>query len=316
MKEYVGKVKELFVQKQLPCTTGIVVALIFFYLLGKTDIGYNVFAMAPGEILPPLAHIWTPVTAGFLESSFVSLLIDIGTTVIAGATFEAPWGTIKFAKFMAVSSVAACLGAASSFIFLYTVTGNLTYLFFKFSGYAGVVAGILVAFKQDFSERALTIGPISIEYRYGPVGFVLLNILAYYPLGLVPGSNAMLAFHGFLSSWMYLRFYQKRVGSLFWGDSSSNFALADFFPTFLQPIIAVAGNRVFKFLVMINVCSEATVQYDLENPGPLKVTVSDGEKERHKQRALRDLELRVKVQEKNPNPTPTTSTSVSLGDNI
>jgi hypothetical protein len=93
-------------------------------------------------------------------------------------------------------------------------------------------AGLLVAFKQLVPEHTISIfkGVVKIRVKHFPVLFLLANTIS----GPLFGTDVavVLAWIGFLSSWIYLRFYKRTFPDLgsnqapsLKGDASETFAL-------------------------------------------------------------------------------------------
>ncbi|BFZ10529.1 hypothetical protein BsWGS_13568 [Bradybaena similaris] len=129
---------------------------------------------------------------------------------------------------------------------------------------------------------------------------------------------------GLVISWVYLRFYQKQSDGNR-GDMADNFSFASFFPSQLQPPIAVFANTVFSGLVRFKLCKKPQRRYDVSSSTTITVTLPGTEPrdaERRKQLAIKALNERLSKVDSAPNwpalddddednEKPASSTSVS-----
>ncbi|XP_010184407.1 PREDICTED: transmembrane protein 115, partial [Mesitornis unicolor] len=110
----------------------------------------------------------------------------------------------------------------------------------------------------------------------------LSNLLASYGFGL-------------LSSWVYLRFYQRHSRGR--GDMSDHFAFATFFPEILQPVVGLVANLVHSLLVKVKVCRKTVKRYDVGAPSSITISLpgtDPQDAERRRQLALKALNERLK----------------------
>jgi membrane associated rhomboid family serine protease len=68
-----------------------------------------------------LVHVQTLFTAGFLETNWALLAIDVVALSFAGGVFEPLWGVSKYLEFVLVVNVVGCLAIAITYIFAYVV---------------------------------------------------------------------------------------------------------------------------------------------------------------------------------------------------
>ena len=121
----------------------------------------------------------------------------------------------------------------------------------------------LVAFKQLVPEHTVTIskGLIRIRVKHFPALFLAANTTS----GIVFGTDTalVLAWLGFLTSWIYLRFYKRQPelsspatgGNELRGDASETFAFASFWPDAVQPAVAAISDSLYNALVALHVCT-------------------------------------------------------------
>jgi hypothetical protein len=72
----------------------------------------------------------------------------------------------------------------------------------------------------------------------------LLGVLS--TMGVVTVAAVVMAAHGVMWSWVYLRFYQVKDGSV--GDAAESFTFVDFFPQLIQPVVGIISGRVWGFV--------------------------------------------------------------------
>jgi hypothetical protein len=116
---------------------------------------------------------------------------------------------------------------------------------------------------------------IRIRVKHFPAIFLLVNTISGVLLGTE--TAALMAWLGFFTAWIYLRFYRlspsilgnatSGESDLVRGDASDTFAFAHFFPDSLHGPIGLLTDRVYGFLVSIRVCtpfSDADVDFGNE----------------------------------------------------
>ncbi len=188
-------------------------------------------------------------------------------------------------------------------------------------GSVALQGAFLVAFKQLVPEHTVTIlkGIVKIRVKHFPAIFLAANTISGFVLGT--DSALILAWAGFLTSWTYLRFYKKQVdlagtstgGNTISGDASETFAFAYFWPDVIQPPIAAISDRVYNFLVAINVLTPfsaedvetSNVQATARGEGGLPSLLNPGrrgggggkreEAERRRALALKALDQRLQA---------------------
>jgi hypothetical protein len=132
------------------------------------------------------------------------------------------------------------------------------------SGGIAIQAGFLVAFKQLVPEHTVAIakGLVRMRVKHFPAIFLAANTVS----GIVLGTETamFLAYFGFMTAWVYLRFYRVSPsmsstatgdGSVIKGDASDTFAFAHFFPEPLQTPIGHFADGVYNVLISLGVCT-------------------------------------------------------------
>ncbi|XP_038266194.1 transmembrane protein 115 [Dermochelys coriacea] len=271
------------------CATVILLYLLSFAV--DTVFGLGV---TPGYLFPPNFWIWTLATHSVVEKHVWDVGVSLATVVLAGRLLEPLWGALELLIFFAVVNISVGLLGAFAYFLTYVGSFNLLYLFtVRIHGMLGFLGGVLVALKQTMGDSTVLKVP---QVRMKVVPMLLLLILAVLRLTTLIESN-MLASYGFgvLSSWIYLRFYQRHSRGR--GDMSDHFAFATFFPEILQPVIGLVANLVHGILVKVKVCRKTVKRYDVGAPSSITISLpgtDPQDAERRRQLALKALNERLK----------------------
>jgi len=120
----------------------------------------------------------------------------------------------------------------------------------------------LVAFSQLVPAHTVTLfrGLLSLRVPRFPLLYIgLVTLLCLTPM--LTAASFLLAVYGFLVSWTYLRFYKVAFPDLdisqpnsLRGDASETFAIAEFFPGPIRPLVAAVSDQVFNVLVAMRLC--------------------------------------------------------------
>ena len=201
-----------------------------------------------------------------------------------------------------------------------------------------------MAFKQLVPEHTVTFlrGILKVRVKHFPAIFLAANTLSGFIIGT--DTALVLAWAGFFTSWIYLRFYKVSAelsgsgtgpSSKIRGDASETFAFACFWPDVVQPPIAAMADGIYNTLVAIKVLTpfsaeevesgnnQATARVEGGLPSLLNQSGRSGrsgkreEAERRRALALKALDQRLQVATSSkPQPTPPPpSTSQSLDSN-
>ena len=143
----------------------------------------------------------------------------------------------------------------------------LSYRETSIDGALALEAAFLVAFKQLVPEHTVSLlnSAIRIRVKHFPAIFVLLNTIS----GPLFGTDTalFLGWFGFLTSWIYLRFYrisptfataETGQGTNIRGDASDTFAFSHFFPDTIQAAIAPICDKVYDTMVAFRICTPFT----------------------------------------------------------
>lgn len=140
-------------------------------------------------------------------------------------------------------------------------------------------AGFLVALKQLVPEHTVSIfkGAIRVRIKHFPALFTLANVISGPLLGT--DTALWLSLIGFLTSWIYLRFFRITEitsvatggeGATMKGDASDTFAFVAFFPDVMHPFLSPMCDGIFATLVQLRICvpfSDEAVETGNENMG-------------------------------------------------
>lgn len=270
------------------CATVLLLYLITFGVDTVSTLG-----VTPGFLFPPNFWIWTLITHGVVEKHIWDVGVSLATVVVAGRLLEPLWGALELLIFFAVVNISVGILGAFSYLLTYVATFNLAYLFnIQIHGVLGFLAGVMVALKQTMGDSIVLKVP---QVRMKVVPMLLLLILAILRLTTLIESN-LLASYGFgvLSSWVYLRFYQRHSRGR--GDMSDHFAFATFFPEILQPLVGLVANLVHGVLVKVRICRKTVKRYDVGAPSSITISLpgtDPQDAERRRQLALKALNERL-----------------------
>nr|XP_033782351.1 transmembrane protein 115 [Geotrypetes seraphini] len=271
------------------CATVLVLYLLSFGL----DTEFRL-SLTPGHLFPPNFWVWTLVTHGVVESHVWEVLLSLATVVVAGRLLEPLWGALELLIFFTVVNISVGVLGALSYFLTYVATVHLDYLFtVRIHGVFGFLGGVLVALKQTTGDAVVLKVP---QVRMKVVPMLLLLALAALRLTALIESNRLASYgFGVLSSWVYLRFYQRHSRGR--GDMSDHFAFATFFPEVLQPVVGLAASLVHRVLVKVRICRKTVKRYDVGAPSSITISLpgtDPQDAERRRQLALKALNERLK----------------------
>ncbi|XP_048741794.1 transmembrane protein 115-like [Ostrea edulis] len=274
----------------------VAVTIGYFLSFAKSIVPY--LAVTPGYVLPPNFWVWTFVTHSFIEFHFWEVLADIAVLILCGKLLEPLWGALDMLIFLAVVNTGVALASSFLYIGIYLVTKNEEYLFETYiHGMVGYVAGFSVAVKQVMPDHKLLSSPFgTLRNTHIPLLLMFITITLRL-INVVDGPYPFMFGFGILISWTYLRFYQKHSNGNR-GDMADQFSFSSFFPSQLQPIIAIVSNTVFLALVKIKVCKKPQRKYDISSTSNATITITlpgtdPNDAERRKNVALKLLNERL-----------------------
>ncbi|KAF2749196.1 DUF1751-domain-containing protein [Sporormia fimetaria CBS 119925] len=336
-----------------PLTRSLLASIVVFTLLnivlrpgpdwkqkaGKplTSVGDGVpyLTLVPGQ---SVIYPWVFLLATAVEENLLGLVVTGFTVFYGGRYLERAWGSKEFSKFILFVAMVPNLLSFLLYVIGYVLSKNESALTTTISGGIAIQAGFLVAFKQLVPEHTVAIakGLIRMRVKHFPAIFLLANTISGILLGT---ETAMfLAWFGFFTAWVYLRFYRISPslssaatgdGSVIKGDASDTFAFAHFFPDPIQGPIGQISDQIYNTLITLGVCTPFSAE-DIDagneqasaraegglpsimNPSSRggKGGASRAEAERRRAIALKALDQRLHAaQARAQAPTPVTSTS-------
>jgi len=279
--------------------------IIVCYALSFSSAAIDAFCVRPGLFFPPKFRIWTFATHSFMETHWWHALVDIIIINLYGKLLEPLWGTIEMINFYLLVNTVAGIATSFIYVMLYGLTFDPSFLFeIRIHGLPGYIAAFSVAVKQIMPDHVLLNLPLGkIRNRHVPILVLLLAIIVNI-FGGVSGTYPWLFGMGLLTSWTYLRFYQKHNNKTT-GDSADHFMFASFFPEPISPFVAVVANTFFSLLVRMKICKRQVHRYNMAAPsGSITVSLpgtNAEDAERRRQIALKALNERLsKMEESTP----------------
>ncbi|CAN6613223.1 transmembrane protein 115 homolog [Trichomonascus vanleenenianus] len=277
-----------------------------------------------GDILAPyltvvpglsVAFPWVLATGAFVEQSVIGLAMTGLTLAYGGRYCERVWSSKQLLAFLGVVAIIPNLIAWSVFYMLFAATGDEEWLLESVHGGIALQVGFCVAFKQLVPEHVVVlfhgIAKAQVKYLVVPavLAYTLIGALFHHPAAIV------LAWAGFLTTWVYLRFYKvgyvesvlpmsssltaaETQRTKVRGDASDTFALSEFFyPQPVRDVVAAVSSGIYRVLVAVRVCTPFNEE-EIE-AGNMRANVRTGsvsssaESERRRAFALRVLEERL-----------------------
>lgn len=224
--------------------------------------GVPYLSIVPGQSVP--LYLWTFLLATVVEQNVLGLVITGLTIFYGGRYLERAWGSTEFAKFILFVAMVPNILSFLLYIAGYLLSKNAAALSTTISGGIAIQAGFLVSFKQLVPEHTVAIakGLVRMRVKHFPAIFLLANTISGVALGT---ETAMfLAWFGFITSWVYLRFYRVSPslssaatgdGSVIRGDASDTFSFAHFFPEPLQTPLGTVADQIYDTLISLRLCT-------------------------------------------------------------
>ncbi|KAI9884500.1 MAG: hypothetical protein M1823_003715 [Watsoniomyces obsoletus] len=215
---------------------------------------------------PALAifYPWVFVTSVLVESNIFALAISAVTILYGGRYLERAWGSAELVKFLVLLAVIPNFIACLLAILWHGITSKGLGSLSTISGAVALQSAFLVAFKQLVPEHTVAIakGLIKMRVKHFPLLFLLGHTIVAGVFGTYV--SVILAWTGFLTGWIYLRFYKfspdlsstatgRTMGIR--GDASETFSFATFFPEPISFGIAAVTDRVYDVLVAARICT-------------------------------------------------------------
>lgn len=226
------------------------------YLISFKTTSLQYLTVIPGKLLPPNFFLWTLVTHSFIEVRFFELITDCFIIILYSKMLEPLWGAIECVKFYFIITILVAISTAFFYFFAFAISFQENLLFsISIHGMAGLLGGFSVAIKQIMPDTIiLNASFIRIKQDLLPMLLILFAAVLYL-IGLTDVTYLVMLTFGTLIGWIYLRFFQVHKNNNR-GDSSSTFVFASFFPSQIQPFVAIVSNTIFNLLVKIKLCKK------------------------------------------------------------
>uniref|UniRef100_A0A0E0KDY1 Peptidase S54 rhomboid domain-containing protein n=1 Tax=Oryza punctata TaxID=4537 RepID=A0A0E0KDY1_ORYPU len=201
-------------------------------------------ALIPSRTIP---FAWNLVTSGYIEQTIPGVIVSIAGLLVLGEVLEPLWGAKELLKFIFIVNLSTSACVFVTAIVLYYITQQEIYLYTPLSGFYGVLSGFLVGIKQILPDQEITLFLLNIKAKWIPslVAFISVSLSFFMkdPMLYIP-----IILFGIYLSWIYLRYFQKRLEAGLKGDPSDEFSFSSFFPEFLRPVLDPIAS-VFHTLV-------------------------------------------------------------------
>ncbi|CAD6334361.1 unnamed protein product [Miscanthus lutarioriparius] len=164
------------------------------------------------------------------------VIVSIVGLLLFGKVLEPSWGAKELLKFIFIVNLSTSACVFVTTIVLYYITQEESYLYTPVSGFYGVLSGLLVGIKQILPDQELNLFVLKISAKWIPsiiafisvaVSFFIKESMSYLPIIVF----------GIYMSWIYLRYFQRRLEVGLKGDPSDEFSFSSFYPGFLRPIL-------------------------------------------------------------------------------
>ncbi|GJN07829.1 hypothetical protein PR202_ga25695 [Eleusine coracana subsp. coracana] len=234
---------------------GIVVILFLGHILVQLfPSAASYLALIPARTIP---FAWNLVTSGYIEQTIPGVTVSIAGLLLFGKVLEPLWGPKELLKFIFIVNLSTSVCVFITAIVLYYITQEESYLYTPLSGFYGVLSGLLVGIKQILPDQELNLFVLKIKAKWIPsivafisviISFFLKESVSYLPIVLF----------GIYMSWIYLRYFQKRLEAGLKGDPSDEFSFSSFFPAFLRPVLDPVASIFDRLLCGRSQRPEAT----------------------------------------------------------
>eukprot|EP00899_Mesostigma_viride_P006792 jgi/Mesvir1/16113/Mv08399-RA.1 len=265
-------------------TKGLSALLCIGFVAGQVIPGSDMYlALVPGKTIP---CVWNLVSSGYFEQHFLSLVVNCVALLVLGRVLEPLWGSRALLKFIVIVNVSMASATFAVMTFMFFLTRHEMFIYGKFSGFHGVVAGMLVGLKQLMPEHEITLlFALKLRMKNVPSLFMVASVI----IAMAGGASTGLPFifFGAYFAWLYLRFFQTRDNNV-QGDRSEEFAFYTFFPEFLHPFMSKVGTVSFNLCCGMMNSRKNTLSHTLPLTG-----VESREAARRRERGVRVLEERL-----------------------
>ncbi|KAJ7970431.1 rhomboid-like protein 19 [Quillaja saponaria] len=214
-------------------------------------------ALIPARTIP---FGWNLITGGYIEQSIYGVIVSSIGLLFIGKLLEPIWGSKEFLKFIIVVNFLTSVCIFITAIALYYITMQENYLYMPLCGFYGVISGLLVGIKQIIPDQELPL--LKIKAKWLPSITLLLSIAISF-WTLESATYLPIIIFGIYTSWIYLRYWQRKPETKLKGDPSDDFAFSSFFPEFLRPVIDPMASIFHRILCRRSDASDDAEDYTL-----------------------------------------------------
>eukprot|EP01128_Nolandella_sp_AFSM9_P007870 TRINITY_DN4458_c0_g1_i1.p1 TRINITY_DN4458_c0_g1~~TRINITY_DN4458_c0_g1_i1.p1 ORF type:complete len:312 (+),score=41.29 TRINITY_DN4458_c0_g1_i1:122-937(+) len=244
-------------------------------------------------------YLWTLLTFFLYHGHAHDLLFSVVFLYVFGSYAEKVWGRIEYCKFIAIAVAATGVGSLLTHLLIFMLWQDYFVLYEPVRGFQGVAMALITANKQLRADYSVSWLPV-LRVKHLPLLLVAVSlarsILAWN------WTNFSMSMFGWLSSWVYLRWFQPHGDGL-QGDNTDEFNFSYFFPETLQPGV-LSATRTMRTLC----CFWVPKKSSSSAPRPLTSIVSvldaPGDVDRRRALALQALDDRLGPAS-GPSPLPT-----------
>ena len=196
------------------------------YLLSYSETALSFLVVIPGNVLPPSFWYWTFATYTVIETHIWNVAVDIVIIVLYGKLLEPLWGAKEMLVFFVVITLVVAVASTFFYLFVFLILRTPEYLFStKICGLAGYVGAFTVAVKQTMPDHVLINSPFGkLRNKHIPVWLLVLAIISRF-IGIVDEPYPVMFGLGIITSWIYLRFYQRHTNGNK-GDMADSFSFS------------------------------------------------------------------------------------------
>uniref|UniRef100_A0A0E0EFG3 BTB domain-containing protein n=1 Tax=Oryza meridionalis TaxID=40149 RepID=A0A0E0EFG3_9ORYZ len=284
--EYVAKGGGFFRGYTKLCKGLAVILLLVHLLIQLFPSAVTYLALVPGRTIP---FAWNLITGGYVELTIPGVIISIVGLLLFGKLLEPLWGSKELSKFIFVVNFSTSLCVFITAIALYYTTQEESYLYAPLSGFYGVLTGLLVGIKQLMSEQELNLFVLKIKAKWIPSLVALISVIVSFFVKELVSYLPVILF-GIYMSWIYLRYFQRRLETGLKGDPSEEFSFSSFFPEFLRPVLDPIASIFHRLLCGRSERADARGQTLDTTPLPGSDSI---EANRRRERGQRALEQRL-----------------------
>lgn len=241
------------------------VCIFIGYIVSFKQSSIQYLSVIPGNLLPPNYYVWTLFTHSFIEYRLLELIADWFIILTFTRMLEPLWGIYECVQFYFIITIVVAISTSFYYLTAFALTFNELFLFdVKIHGLGGLLGGFCVAIKQIMPDTViLNFSFMRIRQDHLPLLLILFSIIVS-ALKITGLQYAVQVTFGVYSGWLYLRFFQKHKNGTR-GDSSSTFTFSTFFPSQIQPFVAIVANTIYNILVKIKVCKTPPKRYNISS---------------------------------------------------